>query len=73
MLKKTLTIGAAIILAACATPTTKTIQYQGRKVVMHIDHDTAPICGVRGPQAGCSDTVVLWGVVLISIIAGWIA
>lgn len=24
-------------------------------------------------QAGCSDTVVLWGVVLISIVAGWIA
>lgn len=24
-------------------------------------------------QAGCADTTVLWGVVLLSLIAGWIA
>ena len=41
------------------------IQYLGDKWLLAVP--------VPRKQAGCSDTVVLWGVVFITIIAGWIA
>lgn len=56
MLKKTLTIGAAIILAACATPYTTTMQHEGRTVIANIDYTDNP-CETRGPFAGCSKMI----------------
>lgn len=45
------------MLGFVTTPPTSYVKTFPNGTVMHVDEDTAPICGVRGPWAGCAKII----------------